>query len=206
MAITKEKKQELFNSYVEKLKGATNVVVISQNAIGVSKSTDIRRNVRNEDWEFQVVKKRIFKLALKDIGYEDVDVDLLKGSVVALYSYWEDEYAPLKAINKFKKEFDADKTADSTFEYLGAWFDKKWQWAEYISELANIPSKDELLSKLAWLFNYPLQSFTWALNQIAEQKSANWDEVWETKTEKEEPKSEEKKEETITEETEKTTD
>ncbi len=193
MAISKAKKQELFKSYVESLKSATNVVIMQQSAIAVWQSTSIRKDIRNAEWEFEIVKKRIFKLALKDAWYEDVDLEKLQGSVAVLYARGEDEYAPLKAINKFKKEFDKDKEVNSSVVYLGAWFDKKWQEADYISELANIPSKDELLSKLAWLFNYPLQSFTWALNQIATKK-AEWEDVVEAKVEeKVEEKTEEAK-------------
>jgi ribosomal protein L10 len=36
--------------------------------------------------------------------------------------------------------------------------------------MANIPSRDELLSKLVWLFNYPVQSLTSVLDQIAKKK------------------------------------
>lgn len=193
MAISREKKQSLLKSYVEELKSATNVVVLQQNAIGVWQSTKIRKGVRTAEWGFQVVKKRIFKLALKDAGYEDVDLDKLQGSVAILYANGEDEYAPLKAINTFKKEFDKDKEVNSSFVYLWAWFDKKWQEADYISELANIPSKDELLSKLAWLFNYPLQGFAGVLNQVAEKKAEWWDAVQApVEDKKEEPKEEEK--------------
>jgi len=54
--------------------------------------------------------------------------------------------------------------------------------------MANIPSRDELLSKLVWLFNYPVQSLTSVLDQIAKKKEEGGDTVA-----KEEPKAEDAK-------------
>jgi ribosomal protein L10 len=57
--------------------------------------------------------------------------------------------------------------------------------------MANIPSRDELLSKLVWLFNYPVQSLTSVLDQIAKKKEEGGDAVIA------EPKVEEVKEEKV---------
>jgi len=81
-----------------------------------------------------------------------------------------DEYAPLKVINKYQKEFKKSKDLDTNFEFLGGWFNKEWKDADYVNELANIPSREELLSKLVWIFNYPVQSLTSVLDQIAKKK------------------------------------
>jgi hypothetical protein len=62
----------------------------------------------------------------------------------------------------------------------------------YIDELANIPSREELLSKLVRLFNYPVQSLTSVLNQIAKKKS---EEIQEEKSSEE--TQEEAKEEAV---------
>lgn len=109
--------------------------------------------------------------ALEQAGYETVALDELEGSIVVLYANG-DEYAPLKVVNKFAKEFAGDKASKTAFKFLGAWYDKKWNNGEYVTELANIPSREELLSKLCYLFNYPLQSFACALNEVAKKQEA----------------------------------
>ena len=103
----------------------------------------------------------------------------------------DDEFGPLKVINKYLKEFKKDNKK-SEFSFLGGWFEKKWQGGEYVNELANVPSKEELISKLCYLFNYPLQSFAVALSEIAKKDGS----TVETKVEekKEEPKAEAKEE------------
>lgn len=187
MAISKEKKSELLKKYSQLLADANSVVVMKQDAVPVDRSTTMRWELFTTDGEFQVVKKRLFLRALKDAGYADVRLEDLQGSISVLYNKSEDA-EPLKIVNNYLKEFKKKKDSKSAFEYLGWWFEKKWMDATYVSELANLPSREELLSKLAWLFNYPLQSFTGALHQIAE-KGVNVEE-----------KKEELKEENIVEE------
>jgi len=88
------------------------------------------------------------------------------------------------------KAFKKDKKG-SEFSFIGGWFEKKWQDGNYVDELANVPTKEELLSKLCYLFNYPLQSFACVISEVAKK---NGGEVEEVKAEvKEEPKVEEAK-------------
>jgi ribosomal protein L10 len=49
-------------------------------------------------------------------------------------------------------------------------FDKEWKDWAYVTELANTPTKEESLSKLVWLLNYPVQHFVATLDQIAKKK------------------------------------
>jgi large subunit ribosomal protein L10 len=165
MAITKEKKQQLVKQYVSDLKSAQNVVIVQQSGISVNTSSDMRKGVLGADGAFNVVRKRLFMRALAEAGYETVAIDQLEGPIGVLYAN-SDAYGPLKVVNKFAKEFVKDKSA-SSFKFLGAWYEKKWYNGEYVSELANVPSKEELLSKLAYLFNYPLQSFACVVNEVA---------------------------------------
>ncbi len=193
MAINKEQKQSLIKQYSQDLQECKNLIVFKQSGLAVSTDADIRREVREEDWKYNVVRKRLFVRALTEAGYPDVNLDSLPGSAVAVYAKG-DEYAPLKVINKYLKEFNKDKDLDTKFEFLWGWFDKEWKDAEFITEMANIPSRDELLSKLVWLFNYPAQSLTSVLDQIAKKKEEGGDAVAKEEV-KEEPKVEEAKEE-----------
>jgi hypothetical protein len=61
--------------------------------------------------------------------------------------------------------------------------------------MANIPSKEELLSKLVWLFNYPVQSFTSVLDQIAKKKEEGDSAVVKEEPKVEDVRTEETKEE-----------
>ncbi len=193
MAITKDKKKVLLKSYVADLEKAKNTVIVQQKAIPVTLANQIRMELKKADGKMNIIKKRIFLRALKDAGLEEVNVDVLQGSVFALYAH-EDEFAPLKVINKYLKECKKENKK-STFSFLGGWFEKKRQSGDYVNELANVPSKEELISKLCYLLNYPLQSFACVLSEIAK-KDGGAVEVKEEKKEEskvEEPKVEESK-------------
>jgi ribosomal protein L10 len=73
-------------------------------------------------------------------------------------------------INKYLKEFKKDKDSNASYEFLGGFFDKEWKDGNYVDMLANVPSKEESLSKLVWLLNYPVQHFAAVLKSVAEKK------------------------------------
>ena len=170
MTITKAKKDQLLAKYQKDLNGAANAVIVKQTGIAVPVANKIRMELRTANGEMNIIKKRIFLKALKEAGLEDVKVDVLEGSVFALYAH-ENEFGPLKVINKYLKEFKKENKG-SEFTFLGGWFEKKWQDGAYVNELANVPTKEELLSKLCYLFNYPLQSFACVLSEIAKKLEA----------------------------------
>ncbi len=193
MAITRQKKEELIKDYIKDLNDSDNLVIVQQSWIVVTDATQIRKSVMSTWWKFNVVRKRLFLRALKDAWYEDVKLEDLDWSIVALYAKG-DQYGPLKVINKFLKEYKKE-AKKSSFSFLWWWFDKKWFDAEYVDDLANVPTKEELISKLAYIFNYPLQWFAGVLDQIAKKTESPESKV-ETKVEevKEEIKEEVKEE------------
>lgn len=166
MTISKEKKIELVKQYVQDLQSAKNVVVLQQSGLPVTLSTSIRKEVIGAAGKYNVIRKKLFLLALKEASFDAVAESDLDGAVVVLYAN-EDEYAPMKVVNKYAKQVAGDKELNASIKFLGGWYDKKWHNAEYVTELANIPSREELLSKLAYLFNYPVQSFAAVLDQIS---------------------------------------
>lgn len=165
MTITKEKKHQLLAKYTADLSNAKNTVIVQQKAIPVNVANQIRIDLKETQGTMNIIKKRIFLRALKDAGLEQVDVSTLEGPVFALYAQ-ENEFGPLKIINKYLKEFKKDNKG-SEFSFIGGWFEKQWQSGDYVNELANVPTKEELIAKLCYLFNYPLQSFACAVSEIA---------------------------------------
>jgi len=194
MTITKEKKQQLLAKYTKDLSGAKTAVIVQQKGVPVNIANKIRMEIKTNEGEMNIIKKRIFLRALKDAGLEDVKVDVLEGPVFALYSH-ENEFGPLKVINKYLKEFKKENKG-SAFSFIGWRFEKKWQGGEYVNELANVPTKEELLSKLCYLFNYPLQSFACVVSEVAKKNDGAVEEVKveakveEVKVKAEEPKAE----------------
>lgn len=172
MAINKAKKTELIKQYVQDLKNAKNVIVFQQSGITVTDATALRKAIRDNEGRTNVIRKRLFLRALKEAGYDEIAVEQLQGPAVVVYATG-DEYAPLKSVNKQLKEYSKKPDSKKAIAFLGGWFDKKWSDAVYVTELANVPTREESLSKLVWMFKYPLQSMASVLDKIAKKKEAN---------------------------------
>ena len=169
MAITKDKKKTLLKEYVADLKNAGTTYIINQNAIPVEVATQIRKEIKTSNAKINVVRKRLFLKAVEEAGFEAVDLSNLEGAVLAIFAKSED-FSSLKVINNYNKTFKV-KNTESSFGFLGGRDASKWQDAAYVTELANIPSKDELISKFLYLLKYPVQSFACTLNELAKKTS-----------------------------------
>ncbi len=167
MALLKAQKVELAHRYVQELNEAKNVILLKQYGLPVNELTMLRRGVAIAEGKIQIVKKRVFLKGIEG-KYDGVTLDTLDGSIVVLYSYNEgDENAPLKAIHKQKK-VRAKEKAVFGFDYLGGWYDKVRHTSDYVSELAGLPSKEELIGKFLFLLNHPVASFARVLQAIAD--------------------------------------
>ena len=54
---------------------------------------------------------------------------------------------------------------------LGGIFDGKFVGSAFMMELATLPTKEVLLSKLAFLFKSPMQRLAIAVNEVAKKKN-----------------------------------
>lgn len=169
MAMLKAQKIELAKRYLESVKGARNAVVLQHEWITVNDINALRMDVVEQEGNLEVVKKRVFLKSVEG-SYDGLTLDLLPGAIIVLYSYNEaDQHAPLKVISKIKKAWKKDKKK-SSIDYVWAWYDGQWQDADYVTELADLPSKQELVGKFLFLLNHPVSSFARVLNAIAEKQ------------------------------------
>lgn len=170
MPLLKAQKKELATSYLQKLQEGRNVTVLSFDKIPVNEINKLRMDVVDAEGSLQVVKKRVF-LKATDGKFDGFSLDQADAAIMLLYSYNEqDEHAPLKVISKFVKWWKKDKKAYELW-YVGWWFDGGWKQSAWVTELAWLPSKEELVGKFLFLLNHPVSSFARALQAIADKKA-----------------------------------
>ena len=158
MPLIKSDKIKLAKEYQEMVSDYSNVVVLSYDSIPVNEINKLRQEVGAVGWEYKVVKKRVLAKSLQDAGYELESVDKLEGSIAVLM--YNEDIAPLKQIDTFLKSWKKDKQK-YMISYAGGWFDKSWEEGEYVKVLSTLPGKEELISKLLFMLNYPIQGFAW---------------------------------------------
>lgn len=168
MALTKLKKQSLIQQYAEMLESGKDVVLVEQKGLPVGAVVSFKKELATTSAQSRVVKKRLLLQTAEKNGKDAVDLGILNGSLVAL-SLENEDFAPLKAVVKMNKMFK--KTwAEYSYSFLGGWYGNSWKDAAYVSELANIPSKEELVGKFLYLLKYPIQATAGVLDQIAKKK------------------------------------
>jgi large subunit ribosomal protein L10 len=86
----------------------------------------------------------------------------LPGEVAIAYS--EDEIGPAREIYNF------GKTHKGLLNILGGIFEGKFVNGAHMMEIATIPSREVLLSKIAFLLKSPMQGLAIAVSEVAKKK------------------------------------
>ena len=146
----------------ETFASATSAVVIEFKGLVVEKDTAFRKSVRESKAQYRVSKNTLLRLAVKDTSFASLG-DAFKGaSAVATTS--EDVIAMAKAINTFLKDNPA-----ATFK--AGVMDGKPMDAKQLQTLAELPSREVLLSKLLFLMKFPISGLAVTLEGVRKQKA-----------------------------------
>ena len=135
-----KQKEELVNNLAADLKNSNLILLVDYRGITVEDVTKLRNAVRETNGEYRVIKNNIIKRALNENGENGLD-ELLEGPT-ALITSKEDYLSPTKAIYNFAKTNDF-------YKIKGGIIEGKVMTAEEIITLAKLPSRQELLAKLA---------------------------------------------------------
>lgn len=137
--ILKQKEEEV-KKLAEKMKDASLVLLVDYRGINVADVTSLRKSVRETKAEYAVIKNNITRRALEACGITELD-NVLEGPTAVIIA--QEEYLPaLKAIYKFAKENDF-------YKIKGGVLEGKVSSTEELNALAVLPSREELIVKLA---------------------------------------------------------
>ena len=123
--------------------------------VDVVSVTKLRKNFVEKDVEFTVAKNTLIKLAAKEVGISGVD-EFLEGPTAIAFGY-EDPTDPASVIKEFLKDFDKPSVK-------GMIFDGEIFTSDQFDKIANLPSKEQLLSKLVGMLNSPMSKLSSTLN------------------------------------------
>lgn len=157
-----KQKEELVNNLAAELKEDTLILLVDYRGISVEDVTKLRNEIREANAEYKVIKNNIIKRALNANGENGLD-DVLEGPT-ALITSKEDYLAPAKAIYNFSKKNDF-------YKIKGGIIEGKVMTAEEIIAIAKLPSRQELLAKLAGALLGNITKLAVALDQVKDQKA-----------------------------------
>ena len=154
-------KQEEVAKLAEDLKNAKVVLLTDYRGITVTDVTKLRADLRNANADYRVLKNNIIKRAL-DANEESGLDEVLEGPTAVVIGN-EDYLEPSKIIYNFTKDHDF-------YKIKGGIIEGKVMTAEEIINLAKLPSRQELLAKLAGSLLGNITKLAIALDQVKAQK------------------------------------
>ncbi len=133
-----KQKQEEVKKLAEKMKNSSLVLLTDYRGINVADDTTLRKSIREAKGEYCIIKNNITRRALKECGIEEIELEGPTAVVLA-----SEEYLPvLKAIYKYAKSTDFYKIKAGVLE-------GKVTSVDELNVLATLPSREELIAKLA---------------------------------------------------------
>ena len=161
MSANLEAKKEIVEEIKNKIQSSISLTFVDYRGLTVEEDTKMRRALREAGVEYKVYKNRLLSKALADLGMTGYD-DILQGTTAVAFGMQDEVSGPRIIV----------ETAENTkkMQVKGGILNGNRVEADMVNQLAKIPSKEVLISKLLYLLQSPIRSVAIALNAIAEKK------------------------------------
>ncbi|HOP62291.1 MAG TPA: 50S ribosomal protein L10 [Spirochaetota bacterium] len=155
--MVKQYKIDEVESLKAKLQERGNVILTDYSGVKVNDIIVLRRQLAEKDAQYKVVKNNLFRKALEESGYKNID-EHLKGPIGVAFAGEQ-----VGEVAKVLKEF-AEK--NDKFSFFAGILENTVYGKEQIKQIASLPSKEALLSQTMSLVNGPARSIATGMNQI----------------------------------------
>jgi large subunit ribosomal protein L10 len=160
LAITRKRKEELIQQYVDLLQDARGVVITEYRGMKVQNLDVLRGRLREQEATFTVTKNTLLKIALGEVGMAVPD-NLLRGPV-ALVVANEDLPGTVKTILEYAGENDL-------FVAKGGISGKSVFAQKDLKTLSELPPLDVIRAQLVGMATVPLTQFLGLLEEPGRQ-------------------------------------
>lgn len=152
----KNEKEALKDAVVAQINDSKALVFADYKGVTMKDFDKIRKSLRESGSRWQILKKTILGIALRDAGIE-ADMAKLEGQVGVAFS--SDEVSAAKAFTQFIRE-----NKGTTLSILGGVLESKMLSAEEVKALAKLPSRDEMRARLVGTLQAPIGGFVRTLS------------------------------------------
>lgn len=149
MPMTRKRKDAVIKDASARAEEASVIVLTGFSGIDVATDTEFRRTIRNTGGHYQVIKNTLAKRVLAGDEYADLHGHM-KGETAYVFG-GEDPVATLKALTDFVGDHK------DHLSVKGGYFEGQVLDPAQIKELADIPPREVLLTRLATALQTPIQ-------------------------------------------------
>ena len=160
-----ESKKAVVEQLTGKIQEATSVVFVDYKGITVAQDNELRKQFRDADVEYSVVKNTLTRFATKNVGY---DFDEVLNGTTAMAITTGDPIAPARIICEFAK-----KNKLKTLQIKGGVVEGSVLTADQLNGFGELPSKNALVASVLGTFLAPISSLAFVLDQIRMQKDGS---------------------------------
>ena len=146
----------------DNLSSSAATLLTNYRGLSVSELAELRAELRKANAQMRVSKNTLTRIAAREAGFDGLD-DLLVGPTALVFCD-EDPVGPAKALKAFAKDHEA-------LEFKGGYLDGQVLDAEAALKLADLASREELLTKLAGLMYGALANTARLLNALPEKQA-----------------------------------
>lgn len=150
----REDKAQVISEFAGGIGQATNAFLIDFKGITVPQVTELRKQVRETNSSYIVVKNTLALIAVKDSPLKQLE-SAFSGPTAVAYNT-TDAVMLAKALTKFAKDVPA-------VQFKGALLAGQVVPASQIQAIASLPSREELISKLLYLMQHPIRGLATVL-------------------------------------------
>ena len=155
MAITRAKKEELIQQYVEQLNGSEAIVFTSYRGLTVADLQQLRQKIREAEGSYSVVKNTLARRALSEVGFSVPD-EMMTGPVGICFCR-QNIPGVTKALTDFAK-------ANEVLVVKGGLMGDQFIDEAAIKSLASLPPLEVLRAQLLGVINAPASQLAGVLS------------------------------------------
>lgn len=156
MSLNLQQKEAVVAEVAREVAGAQAIVLAENRGMPVADMTQLRAKARASGVYFRVVKNTLVRRAVAGTPYEKLS-ERMVGPLA--YGIGKDPVAVAKVLNDFAKGHEK-------FVITAGAMGGQVMSAKDVAALASLPSREELLSKLAGTMQAPIAKFVRTLNEV----------------------------------------
>lgn len=153
-----ERKNQMIALLTELMAGSKLTIQTEYRGLTVKEIEELRVELRKQGVQYRIVKNTLGRIAAHNAG-SDALADLLTGPSALVMGEGDDPLAAAKALDTWMKA-----NPRTVLKVTGGVLDNKALTPDQVTALANLPSREELLSKLLGSLNSPVTGLVTVLN------------------------------------------
>lgn len=156
-----EQKKQIVSTIADQFRRSKSTILVDYRGLSVAEVTELRKQLRDAGIEFKVYKNTMTRRAVEEVELTGVNEQLVGPTAIA-FSY-DEVVAPAKIISDFAKKHEA-------LEIKAGIIEGQVASVEEVKAIADLPSREGLLSMLLSVLQAPMRNFALATKAVAEQK------------------------------------